>query len=507
MISKRLMMTTSIAASLLLGAASEALSQNVTVDLNTQRQIIRGFGGMNHKIWNGYDLNTSDRNLAFGNGDGQIGMTILRIWVSDKPSDWAVEVPTAKDVISRGGVVFATPWNPPGGGNNSTKTAGTWRELYTTDRWRILPSKYNDYAKHLNDFVAYMKTNGVTLNSVSIQNEPDWDVDWTGGTATDMYNLAKTVCPQITGTKCMSAESFSFQKSYYDQILNDPAVLKSVGIFGTHFYGTQASAMPYALYQSKGVPAGKEFWMTEVYTDSKNDADLWPMALDVGTNIHNTLVEGQLNAYVWWSIRRDYSPIKNSTGKVSKRGYLMAQYAKFVRPGAYRVEATKAPAAGLLVSAYKNADGKPVIVVVNQNTSAKTLNISVPAGTTVKTYQKYTTSESKNVSNDGSVSTTNGAFSASLDAQSVTTFVGTPISVGIDGKVSDAPRPDPFLEGGLRIRLEENFEYRITDTKGSLVESGRGQGDVKVGSRLNPGMYLIGVQSRTGSFDRKILKN
>lgn len=411
---------------------------------------------MNHRIWNGYDLNTSDRNLAFGNDAGQIGMSILRIWVSDKTSDWSVEVSTAKDVLSRGGLVFATPWNPPGGGNNSQKIAGTYRELYKTDRWRIKPSMYNDYAKHLNDFVSYMKGQGVTLNSVGIQNEPDYDVDWTGGTATDMYNLAKTVCPQITGTKCMSAESFNYTKSYYDQILNDPAVLKSVGIFGTHFYGTQASQMPYALYQSKGVPAGKEFWMTEVYTDSKNDANLWPMALDVATNIHNTLVEGQLNAYVWWSIRRDYSPIKNSDGKVSKRGYCMAQYSKFVRPGAYRVEATKAPTSGVLVSAYRNTNGVPVVVIVNQNTSAKSLNVSISAATSVKTFQKYTTSSSKNVANDGAVNATNGSFTASLDAQSVTTFVGTS-SVGITTKPSFAK-----IESG---------KYQIFDLSGAMVGS------------------------------------
>lgn len=448
-------------------AASPALAADVTVDLNTKHQIIRGFGGMNHRIWNGYDLNASDRNLAFGNGTGQIGMSILRIWVSDEPSEWSIEVATAKDVLSRGGLVFATPWNPPGGGDNSKKIAGTWRETYTTDRWRIKPSKYNDYAKHLNDFVTYMKGQGVTLNSVGIQNEPDWDVDWTGGTATDMYNLAKTVCPQITGTKCMAAESYTFKKSYYDQILNDADVLKSVGIFGTHFYGTQAKDMPYALYQSKGVPAGKEFWMTEVYTDSKNDANLWPMALDVGTNIHNTLVEGQLNAYVWWSIRRDYSPIKNSDGKVSKRGYCMAQYSKFVRPGAYRVEATKAPTSGVLVSAYKNADGTPVVVVVNQNTSASSLKVSIAAATSVKTYQKYTTSSSKNVASDGAVNATNGSFTASLDAQSVTTFVGTG-TVSVDPKAYSSLGSTPGA-------------YKVFNVSGELV----GQVNVAEGSTVN----------------------
>lgn len=44
--------------------------------------------------------------------------------------------------------------------------------------------------------------------------------------------------------------------------------------------------------------------MTEHYTDSKNDADLWPMAPDVAYEIHDSMVEAQFNAYVWWYIRR-----------------------------------------------------------------------------------------------------------------------------------------------------------------------------------------------------------
>ena len=101
------------ALSLVLGTVAGAEAQNVTVTLGTTHQTIRGFGGMTHRVWTGYDLNASDRNLAFGNGNGQLGFTVLRIWISDNESQWALELPTAKDVIARGGIVYATPWNPP----------------------------------------------------------------------------------------------------------------------------------------------------------------------------------------------------------------------------------------------------------------------------------------------------------------------------------------------------------------------------------------------------------
>ena len=44
-----------------------------------------------------------------------------------------------------------------------------------------------------------------------------------------------------------------------------------------------------------------------------------------------------MSAYVWWYIRRSYGLIKEN-GNISKRGYCMAQYSKFVRPNDVRVE-------------------------------------------------------------------------------------------------------------------------------------------------------------------------
>jgi len=431
----RLDMAKVLGAALLLGAAVQVPAQNVTVDLNTTYQTIRGFGGMNHRIWTGYDLNASDRNLAFGNGAGQIGMTVLRIWISDKESDWAIELPTAKDVISRGGIVFATPWNPPAAMTETVTRNGRSEK-------RLKPASYAEYAAHLNKFAKYMKDNGVPLTAISFANEPDWGYDWTWWSIDEVYNFAKNNASVLreNGTKVITAESFAYSKSYYDKILNDAAALKNVDIIGAHFYASDAksanSFYQYPLADGKG----KERWMTEHYTDSKGDANLWKgyiqtssqdaptvvwdtvRAYDVGYEIHRALVEGQFNAYTWWYIRRDYGPIKNSDGTVSKRGYCMAQYAKFVRPGAVRVDATKEPITKVNVSAFTKQDSV-VIVVVNRNVS-KTLNISVPAATGIKSWRKYTTSATKNVNDDGAVAATNGSFSTAFDQESITTLVG-----------------------------------------------------------------------------------
>ena len=141
-------------------------------------------------------------------------------------------------------------------------------------------------------------------------------------------------------TKLMSCESFNYTKSYYDPILNDSAALANMAVLGAHLYGTSVSGYRYPLFDQKG--AGKERWMTEHYTDSTTDANSWPNALGVATELHHAMVDGQFNLYTWWYIVRSYGPI-STNGTVSKRGWCMAQFSKFIRPGFYRVDATATP--------------------------------------------------------------------------------------------------------------------------------------------------------------------
>ncbi|MGC4068463.1 MAG: cellulose binding domain-containing protein [Polyangiaceae bacterium] len=379
-----------------------ATSANVTVNVATQKQYIRGYGGMNHPVWAG-DLTAAQRTLAFANGTGQLGFSVLRIWISDNSNDWSKEVATAKAAIANGAIVFATPWNPPA----SMKTNGA-----------INPSKYADYANHLNSFVSYMKGQGVDIYAVAVQNEPDYASEWTKWTQAQCHDFIRDYGAKIS-TRLISCESFNYTKSYYDPILNDASALQNMDILGTHLYGTQVSSFPYSLYDQKG--AGKERWMTEHYTDSTTDADAWPNALNVATELHNSMVKAQFNLYTWWYIRRSYGPIKES-GAVSKRGWCMAHWSKFVRPGAYRVDATETPTSGVLVSAYKSGTDV-VVVAVNQNTAGKSVTVTVPGANA--SFDKYTTSSSKSLASDGKVTVANGVLTVSLDASSVTTLRGT----------------------------------------------------------------------------------
>ena len=333
--------------------ATQSFASTVNVNLSEEHQIIRGFGGMVHQTWQGNGgLNESDAQLAFGTGDGQIGLNTLRIPVNKSSNDFGKEVAAAKLAKKYAGddfILYATPWDSPYAGGNAHVSSGN----------------YQNYTNHLNNFAEYMKNQGVPLYAISFQNEPDWCGTWTCWTADEIYNYTKNYGNQLRkhGTKVISAESFAYRKNLYDKVLNDANALRNWDILGAHFYGSEANSansfFQYSLADQKKV----ERWMTEHYTESQGSANYWRKvmttgdqanaskkdtvrALDVGYEIHRGLAVGNFSQYTWWYIRRCYGLImekdfgnklsipQSEIGKVSKRGYVLSQFARFIRPGA-----------------------------------------------------------------------------------------------------------------------------------------------------------------------------
>lgn len=397
---------------LILTPIQASAASDVTVNLSSEKQLIKGFGGINHPAWIG-DLTSAQRDTAFGNGQNQLGFSILRVYIDENKNNWYKEVPTAKRAIELGAIVFASPWNPP------SDMVETFNRNGDTAAKRLKYDKYAAYSQHLNDFVSYMKSNGVNLYAISVQNEPDYAHDWTWWTPQEMLRFMKDYAGSITGAKVMAPESFSYLKEMSDPILNDPQALANMDILGAHTYGTQFNNFPYPLFKQKG--AGKELWMSEVYypNSNANSADNWPEALDVSYHIHNAMVEADFQAYVWWYIRRQYGPMKED-GTISKRGYNMAHFSKFVRPGFVRVEATKNPDTQTFISAYKG-DNKVVIVAINRGTSAVNQKFVLQNGN-ASTVSSWITDSTRNLAAGSSINVTNNSFTAQLPAQSVTTF-------------------------------------------------------------------------------------
>jgi len=488
-----------------------ANAQTATVTLTSEKQVIRGFGGINNPEWY-TDLNAAERQLAYGNGTGQLGFTVLRTFVSDNSSNFGRGIETAKYAYNAGAYVFASPWNPPAG-----------QFIMVNGVKRINPATYAQYADHLNSYVTFMKNNSVNLYAISVQNEPDYASEWTAWSPQEAVAFLKGYRSRIN-CKMMTPESFQYLKNIYDPILNDAAALKNVDIFGTHLYGTPYSNFPYPLFAQKG--AGKELWMTEVYTESKYDGNIWSdtyindsrHALKVAEHIHYAMTDGNFQAYVFWPLRRYYALIHDGNpdnqgnspagaGTATKRGYCMAQFSKFVRPGYVRVDATKSPTTNVFVSAYKKGDNV-VIVAVNKTTSAKTITLSIP-GTKVTTWDRYTTSASKNVAKGTSI-TAGSSFQVTLDAASVTTFNGiAPLTTALESVEAEGEMqvyPNPFLSEGFQLQNAGSFSYRISDLSGVLVEEGKADNTKKVGMGLAAGVYTLSVENEKGRFVQKIVR-
>lgn len=390
---------------LLLAATADAAPAQI--DAAATQQLIRGFGGATVFQPPGLSasLSSSDLDTLFGNAPNQIGLTLLRIRVASDDAWRAVELGHARGAIARGANVIATPWSPPAAMKTSNNIIGG----------SLNASAYADYAKYLNDFAVYMAANGAPLYAISVQNEPDISVtyescDWTPA---QMLAFCRNNAGAITATKVIAPESFQFRRVMSDPLLNDDTAAANLDIIGGHLYG--GGLAPYPLAVSKG----KEVWMTEYYDNQATD---WAGALATGKNIHDSLTTANFSAYIWWYARRFYGPL-GEDGVVTKRGWVMAQFAKFIRPGFVRVTATSNPTAGVFVSAFKR--DKFVIVALNQTAAAVSQVFSIAnTNATLNTVTPWVTSATGNLEAQAAIPVTSGSFTTTLPASSVTTFVG-----------------------------------------------------------------------------------
>ena len=464
--------------------ATASFASTVNVDVTEEHQVIRGFGGMVHNEWQGGGgLSDADAKLAFGTGDGQIGLNTLRIPVYANSNSFNKEVNAAKSAKKYAGddfILYATPWTSPYAGANQHMSS----------------SNYQKYVDHLNSFNDYMKNQGVPLYAISISNEPDWCGEWACWSADEIYNFTKGYADKMrkNGVKVISTESFRYDKNLYNKVLNDANALKNWDILGAHFYASDRRTgddfFQYSLADQKGV----ERWMTEHYTESQGSGNYWRTitntgdqanqnkrdtvnAMDVAYEIHRAMVVGNFNQYTWWYIRRCYGLImekdfgnklqvsSNEIGKVSKRGYVMSQFARFIRPGAVRVGATAKPEANLFASAYKSAGGDSVIVVLVNRDYQKDKEVTIKVqGADVQTFHMYTTSETKNAKDEGEVEVKNGEVTIKMQSGGNNFKDCIVTLVGIGTPADPVPR-EPF--NGKAVELPGKIEAENFDVPGT----------------------------------------
>ena len=422
------------------------------VYVDSTAQTIRGFGAAFIHFWRP-DMTDEAIDAAFGNKEGQLGLSILRLGVDPNPARWAENLHTARKAHELGATIIASPWNAPPDTEGSEGAIDTVRY-----------DMYDAYAAHLDSFATYMAAEGVPIYAISVQNEPDFGDDWTRWSPEGMLKFMRENASAID-TRVMAPESFQFRRDISDPILEDPVAAENLDILAGHIYG--GGLGPYPLAESKG----KEVWMTEYLLNlgtgnagnppwtSYSESEKWEETMEMLSTIQIAMASN-MSAYIWWYLERYYSFLGDGTngtilGEVLKRGYAFSQFSKFIRPGYVRIESDGPVARGYLrvsVTAYKDS-AHTVIVALNDEDAPKEVQFVVEDGV-AGTFRQYVTSVSQDVERGDDVTMSGDRFTATLPAQSITTFVSDDLSL-TGSEV--APMPDGF-------ELLQNYPNPVTSS-------------------------------------------
>jgi O-glycosyl hydrolase len=435
-----------------------ASPNQVTVDFGAPQQTIRGFGGST--AWLG-TMPSAVSTALFSPTNG-LGLSILRVRIDPTGSstsanpyetgDWDHEAANGREAVAANpnAIVFASPWTAPAiwklSGTSTTVSGTVFNEAFNTGSCSdgtaaycggyLDPNHYADYANYLEDFVKFFNTTNSPqhLYAISMQNEPEENTAYESSVWTPQQmdtwisGSASTITSDPYSTKLIMPESDSFNPVDASVALSDASAQGLISIIGGHLYGV--SPAPYS------IPSGdspKELWMTE-FGPLSTATLTWAQALTTyGESIHNSMVTGQYNAYVWWGLFGASSGtcatnagtcgLVDNAGTVQPMGYVMGQYSKFIQPGFVRVSATATPVGGVFVSAYSNASpAHYAIVVINSNSSSESLTFVLNNGSGVTSLTPYQSTSSAGLAAQTAVTVSSGQFSYTLPAQSIVTF-------------------------------------------------------------------------------------
>ena len=406
-----------LSAALAMLTATMAVAQATTVTVtvkDTRYQTITGFGAA---CCDGamcpYATDTNPVKLLYG-PQSKIGLNIMRMEISpnfegdvivpewgnyDSPYDWQGGVPSAKIVKQRGGIVFGTPWSPPGEYKTNGSAQGGNADDQGNIRAELREDCYDKFFPWLNTFLAYMKKKGVAVDAVSIQNEPDWWVNYSGClyTPEQQLKLVKNYAHMLDretypGVRLISAEPLGFDPRYSNKLLGDTTARKHIDIIAGHLYGHP----PLGNMKSANNMAskyGKEVWMTEhsVSDNIQNRLPNWHEQLLFAEELNECMLSG-CTGYIYWYMRAHWAFV--STGeakygtenkvknKLLPRAFVMSHFSKYVT-GSTRLMATPTMAANTKegareYSAYIKDDTTLIVMAIDTTKTAYDLKLKLP---------------------------------------------------------------------------------------------------------------------------------
>ena len=291
-------------------------------------------------------------------------------------------IPVLKEIltINPGIKIMGSPWSAP-----------TWMKTNNNSKGGSLKPEYFDaYAHYFVKYIQGMKAEGITIDAITIQNEPLHP-----GNNPSMYMIAddqatfikKGLGPAFRAahikTKVIVYDHNADHPEYPLAILNDPEAAKYVDGSAFHLYNGSIDA----LTPLHNAHPDKNLYFTEQWVGAPGD-----LAKNLGWHVRTLIIGGTRNwcrTVLEWNLASDpkYDPhtpggCTECVGMITINGnsinrnpayYIIAHAAKLVRPGSVRIGSNTSKA--LPNVAFKTPDGKKVVIVQNNSGERKNFNI------------------------------------------------------------------------------------------------------------------------------------
>lgn len=284
--------------------------------------------------------------------------------------------------------LFASPWSPPAWmkDNNDMLQGG-----------KLKPEYYDSWALYYTRFIKEYEKEGVPVWGISVQNEPMAKQRWESCIYTaeeERDFLKKHLGPTMEkeGLKDKKIIVWDHNRDLIYQraqtYFNDPEAAKYIWGIGFHWYEDWSGGTP--MYENlrrvyESFP-DKNIFFTEGCAESFNASryNAWALGEEYGRSMINDFNNGMVG-FTDWNILLDetggpnhvqnfcFAPVHGDTktGKLiyTNAYYYIGHFSKFIQPGAKRIAAT-ASRSQLLTTAFRNPDGKTVVIVMNQGNAA-----------------------------------------------------------------------------------------------------------------------------------------
>ena len=422
----------------------------------TKKQHVTGFGGA---CCDGAMKPFGTDNACVGRLYGpksKIGLNILRMEISPSFTgdnwgdyDWNGSLPSAKTVKNRGGIVFGTPWSPPGEYKTNGTAQGGNSDDQGNQRGKLREDCYEKFFPWLNTFLGWMHDHGVDVDAVSIQNEPDWWVSYSGCLydPQDLVNLVKNYAwmldrEKFPGVKLISGEPLGFTQNYTDPLMQDATCREQVDIVAGHLYGH----LPLQYMKPAGVlplKYGKELWMTEhSVTDNTGALPTWKDNLIFAEELNECMLAG-CTGYIYWYLRAHWAfcgtgetqyGSANKKDELLPRAFVMSHFSKNVT-GSTRLATSHDESAGRereeilqneQFSAYIKGDSI-IVMAINAREDTRDVKITLPYNVVSGTLWLSTGNETANLcqKSDLDITEPTDSYLYEMPAQSLSTFIFT----------------------------------------------------------------------------------